>query len=218
MVNRRVRVLLADDHDLFRTGLASLLEAQPDIELVGTAPNGRVAVELAVQRRPDVILMDVKMPDLDGPAATRAILQHDPAARVVALTVVSDERDVAEALEAGACGFVSKDTPVERIITAVRAAADGVAWLSPRAAEVVLGRLRTGGPEPEALGDESHRLSPRELEVLRLIAHGMENPSIADALGISQHTVRKHVSSILGKLGLPSRVQAAVYAVRRHLD
>ena len=177
-----------------------------------------MAVELAVHLRPDVILMDVKMPDLDGPAATRAIVQNDPAARVVALTVVSDERDVAEALEAGACGFVSKDTPVERIIMAVRAAADGVAWLSPRAAEVVLGRLRREPPEAEPADDESQKLSPRELEVLRLIARGMENPSIADALGISQHTVRKHVSSILGKLGLPSRVQAAVYAVRRHLD
>jgi DNA-binding NarL/FixJ family response regulator len=218
MVNRRLRVLVADDHDLFRTGLASLLEAQPDIELIGTASGGRMAVELAVAHRPDVILMDVKMPDMDGPAATRAILSSVPDARVLALTVVSDERDVEEALEAGACGFVSKDTPVERILMAVRAAAEGAAWLSPRAAEVVLGRMRRERPEPAPPGEESHNLSPRELEVLRLIARGLENPSIADALGISQHTVRKHVSSILSKLGLPSRVQAAVYAVRRQLD
>jgi DNA-binding NarL/FixJ family response regulator len=210
-----IRVLVVDDHDLFRAGLSSLLGARPDIEVVAQASGGRMGVRLAAELRPDVILMDVQMPDLDGPAATRLILDREPSVRIVALTVVSDDDGVAAVLAAGACGFLAKDTPVEGIILAIRAAAQGAAWLSPRASEVVLGQVRRDTPvrQPEhSLIDD---LSARELDVLRLIARGLENAEIAEALGISPLTAKNHVSRILAKLGQPSRVQAAVYAVRR---
>jgi DNA-binding NarL/FixJ family response regulator len=124
---------------------------------------------------------------------------------------------VAAAVRAGACGFLAKDTPIDGVIIAVRAAAQGAAWLSPRAAEIVLGRLRRDDPEPEPGADAIEQLSARELDVLSLIARGMENAEIAEALGISPRTAKNHVSNILHKLGLPSRVQAAIYAVRRSL-
>jgi DNA-binding NarL/FixJ family response regulator len=212
-----IRVLVVDDHDLFRTGLSSLLAAQAGIEVVAQASGGHAAVRLAGELQPDVVLMDLRMPDLDGPAATRAILASRESARVLALTVVADEAAVNEALEAGSCGFLAKDTPVDGVVAAVHAAAQGAAWLSPRAAEVVLGHLRRNGGS----GDPDHtpieELSARELDVLRLIARGMENSEIADELNISRRTAKNHVSNILAKLGLPSRVQAAIYAVRRGL-
>ncbi|MGN6870650.1 MAG: response regulator [Solirubrobacteraceae bacterium] len=213
-----IRVLVVDDHDLFRAGLASLLNAQPGIEVVAQASGGRMGVRLADELRPDVVLMDVRMPDLEGPDATREILQRQPAIRIVALTVVSDDADVAAVVEAGACGFLAKDTPIDGILLAVRAAANGVAWLSPRAAEVVLGRVRRDSDGDELDFDLVEELSARELEVLRLIARGMENAEIAHELGISPRTAKNHVSNILAKLGLPSRIQAAIYAVRRGLN
>lgn len=216
--NGPIRVLVVDDHDLFRTGLASLLSMQPDIEVVAQASGGRMGIRLADELRPDVVLMDLRMPDVEGPSATREILDRNPGTRVLVLTVASDDSDVQAALEAGACGFMAKDTPVDGIAVAVRAAAQGVAWLSPRAAQVVLGRVRQRAAAPEVdLGLEEH-LSSRELDVLRLIARGMENADIAEALAISPRTAKNHVSNILAKLGLPSRVQAAIYAVRRGLD
>ena len=210
-----IHVLVVDDHDLFRTGLASLLNAQPDIEVVAQASGGRMGVRLADELQPDVVLMDVRMPDLEGPEATREILERRPSARVVALTVVSDDADVAAVVEAGACGFLAKDTPIDGVVLAVRAAANGVAWLSPRAAEVILGRVRRDGTNEEPDLDLLDELSVRELEVLRLIARGMENAEIAQELSISPRTAKNHVSNILAKLGLPSRIQAAIYAVRR---
>jgi DNA-binding NarL/FixJ family response regulator len=212
-----IRVLVVDDHDLFRAGLASLLGARADIEVVAQASGGRMAVRLAAELRPDVVLMDVQMPDLDGPAATRLILERHPSIRVVALTVVADDRGVAAVLSAGACGFLAKDTPIEGVVLAIRAAAQGAAWLSPRAAEVVLDRVqRTAADEPDrSLIDD---LSAREIDVLRLIVQGLENAEIAGALQISPRTAKNHVSRILAKLGQPGRVQAAVYAVRRGLS
>jgi DNA-binding NarL/FixJ family response regulator len=212
-----IRVLVVDDHDLFRAGLASLLTSQHDIEVVGQASGGRAGVRLAWELQPDVVLMDLRMPDLEGPEATREILERRPSTRVVALTVVSEDADVAEAMEAGACGFLAKDTPIDGVAVAVRAAAEGAAWLSPRAAEVVLGRLRERAVDHGSDLAGAEQLSARELEVLRLIARGMENADIADTLGISPRTAKNHVSSILAKLGLSSRVQAAIYAVRRGL-
>jgi DNA-binding NarL/FixJ family response regulator len=213
------RVLVVDDHDLFRTGLASLLGSHDDIVVVAQASGGRTGVRLAAELRPDVILMDLRMPDLEGYEATRLILDHDPSARVLVLTVASGDDDVAEALLAGACGFLAKDTPIDQLVVAVRAAASGSAWLSPRAADLVLGRLRRGGDTDRSLDNgPAKQLSTRELDVLRLIARGLENAEIADELSISPRTAKNHVSSILTKLGLPSRVQAAVYAVRRGLD
>ena len=215
--NASIRVLVVDDHDLFRTGLATMLGSQPDIEVVAQASGGRMGVRLAGELRPDVVLMDLRMPDLEGPEATREILELAPETAVVALTVLSEEAAVAAALEAGACGFLSKDTPIDDVAVAVRASAQGAAWLSPRAAEVVLRRLRRGELEPESEVDKATMLSPRELDVLRLIARGKENSEIADTLHISRRTAKNHVSNILAKLGVPSRVQAAIYAVRRGL-
>jgi DNA-binding NarL/FixJ family response regulator len=212
-----IRVLVVDDHDLFRAGLSSLLAMQPDIEVVAQASGGRMGVRLAEELRPDVVLMDLRMPDLEGYEATREILDRDSSARVLVLTVASDDSDVEAALEAGACGFMAKDTPVDGVAVAVRAAAQGVAWLSPRAAEVVLGRVRQRAIEPDSDDGLEAQLSSRELDVLRLIARGMENAEIAETLGISPRTAKNHVSNILAKLGLPSRVQAAIYAVRRGL-
>lgn len=213
-----IGVLVVDDHDLFRTGLSSLLSAEQDIEVLAQASTGRSGIRLAAELQPDVVLMDLRMPDISGHDATRAIIAERPSARVVVLTVSSADEDVEAAVHAGACGFLAKDTPIEEVVSAVRAAASGAAWLSSRAAEVVLGGLRRAKEAEPPSDDSIEDLSPRELEVLHLIARGMENAEIADTLSISPRTAKNHVSSILAKLGLPSRVQAAIYAVRHNLD
>jgi DNA-binding NarL/FixJ family response regulator len=212
-----IRLLIVDDHDLFRTGLAALLAARDGFEVVGQASGGRAGVRLARELRPDVVLMDLRMADLTGAEATREILHENPRARVVALTVSAEDAAVTEALEAGVCGFLTKDMPVEQVALAVGAAAQGAAWLSPGAAELALTRLRrdSSSAAEQPAGDE---LTARELEVLRLVARGLGNAEIAQTLGISAPTAKNHVSSILHKLGLSSRLQAAVYAVRRGLD
>jgi DNA-binding NarL/FixJ family response regulator len=210
-------VIVVDDHDLFRTGLVSLLAAEPDLDVIGQASGGRAAVRLAGELAPDVVLMDLRMPDLAGPEATREILARNPSIRVVALTVVADEVEVAAAMQAGASGFLAKETPVAGVAMAVRAAAQGVAWLSPGAADVLLAHVRRDGPETAADTGPESRLSARELEVLRGVARGMDNAEIAAELGISPRTAKNHVSNILGKLGAASRLQVAVYAVRRGL-
>lgn len=212
-----IRVLVVDDHDLFRTGLATYLAAQPDIEVVAQASGGRMGVRLADELRPEVVLMDLRMPDLPGPDAIRAILSRHPEMRVVVVTVASSPDAVTVALEAGARGFVAKDSQLPDVVGAVRAAVQGGAWLAPHAAEVVLGRLRRAELRDESDRATVEELSARELEVLRLVAQGMSNSQIAEALQISPRTAKNHVSSILSKLRLPSRVEAAVYAVRRGL-
>lgn len=212
-----VRVLVVDDHGLYRAGMSTLLAAEDGIEVIAQASGGRVGVRLARELRPDVVLMDLQMPDIDGVEATRLILEEQPHARILVLTVVSDEDQVSAALSAGASGFLLKDAPVDQVAMAVRAAADGSAWLSRRAAEIVLGRLRETDPARVADASLLEQLSPRELDVLKLVARGMENAQIAHELDISPRTVKNHVSSILSKLGLTSRVEAAIYAVRRRL-
>jgi DNA-binding NarL/FixJ family response regulator len=212
-----IRVLVVDDHDLFRTGLASLLAAEPDIEVAAQASGGRMAVRLADELAPDVVLMDCRMPDLSGPEATRQILARHPAMRVIALTVASDDANVLAALSAGGSGFLTKDTPMSVVLEAVRAVAQGAAWFSPRAADVVLGRLRSEATAMDSDAGAPAPLSSRELEVLRLLADGADNAAIAQTLGISPRTAKNHVSSILAKLGVPNRVQAAVYAIRHRM-
>ncbi len=213
----RIRVLVVDDHDLFRTGLVSYLSAQPDIDVVGQGSGGRMGVRLAGELKPDVVLIDKRMPDLGGIEATRAILECHPQARVVVLTVASEDADIAAAVQAGARGYLTKDTSIDGVVAAVRAAAQGAAWLSPRAAEVIFGSVHHLPDRPGSDLAGSDGLTPRELEVLRMIARGMENAAIAQALNISPRTAKNHVSNILAKLGLPSRVLAAAYAVRRGL-
>jgi DNA-binding NarL/FixJ family response regulator len=215
--NAPIRVLVVDDHDLFRSGLASVLASHADMEIVGQASGGKMGVRLARELRPDVVLMDLRMPDLDGPAATRAILEHNPDTRVLALTVASDESDVAAAVVAGACGYLLKDSPIDDVVEAVRAAARGVAWLSPRAAEALLKRIRRDWVEPRESHELEQDLSPRELEVLQLVARGLDNAEIAAELSISPRTAKNHVSNILAKLDVPNRIQAATYAVRTGL-
>jgi DNA-binding NarL/FixJ family response regulator len=205
---------VVDDHDLFRTGLASLLASQPDIEVVAQASGGRMAVRLAGELAPDVVLMDARMPDVDGFQATREIVADHPRIRVVALTVAAQEDDVMAAVAAGACGFVAKDMPFDAVLLAVRSAAQGAAWFPPHAADVLLGHVRDASRERELDPVLSERLSSRELDVLRLIAQGRDNAAIATSLDISPRTAKNHVSSILAKLGVSNRVHAAVHAVR----
>jgi two-component system, NarL family, response regulator LiaR len=213
-----IRVLVADDHDLFRIGLASALATREDIEVVAQASGGRMAVRLAAELRPDVILMDLRMPAVDGLEATRQILEADPSARVIALTMAAGDADVAAAITAGVSGYLIKDSPIDDVITAIRAAVSGTAWLSPRAARAVLDRMRRehveAGPAPESVSEE---LSPRELQVLELVARGLGNDKIASELYISPCTAKNHVSSILAKLELTNRIQAAAYAWRHSL-
>jgi DNA-binding NarL/FixJ family response regulator len=206
---------VVDDHDLFRAGLASLLSEQAGVEVVAQASGGRMGVRLAAELRPDVVLMDLRMDDLSGAEATRQIIERDPAIRVLALTVASAEAEVVAVLRAGACGFLAKDTEMDSVIVAIQAAAGGNAWLSPSAAQVVLGQIRTVTPEQPRDPRRLDALSSRERQVLMLIAAGKGNSEIADELNISPRTVKNHVSSILTKLDVPSRVQAAVYAVRQ---
>jgi DNA-binding NarL/FixJ family response regulator len=215
--NTPIRVLVVDDHDLFRAGLASVLASHEGLQVAAQASGGRMAIRLARELRPDVVLMDLRMPDLEGPAAMREILAFNPETRVLALTVAADEADVSAAIVAGACGYLLKDSPIDDVVEAVRAAARGVAWLSPKAADTLLERIRRDHADPPVVAELEADLSPRELEVLQLVARGLDNGEIAAELSISPRTAKNHVSNILAKLEVPNRIQAATYAVRAGL-
>jgi DNA-binding NarL/FixJ family response regulator len=208
-------VLVVDDNDLFRAGLLELLASAPDFEVVGQASSGQAGVCLFEQLAPDIVLMDCRMPDLSGPQATRQILSRRPDTRVLVLTITSDSDNVAASLSAGAVGFLTKETPVDLLLEAVRSVAAGATWLSPMAADYAFARVCETDAATGPIADAEERLSSRELEVLRLIVGGADNADIGRALGISAETAKHHVTSILGKLGVENRVQAAVYAVRR---
>jgi DNA-binding NarL/FixJ family response regulator len=206
------RVLIADDDDLMRAGLVELLAADPEIEIIGEAATGREAVERARQLAPDVVLMDIRMPDLDGIGATRELVSDASAARVLILTTFEQDDYVFGALRAGASGFLLKRTRPEELIAAVHTIAAGDSLLSPSVTRRVIDRMAQQ-PTPEfsdrAKFDE---LTPREREVLELIARGLSNREIAAALVVEESTVKTHVKRILMKLALRDRVQAVIFA------
>jgi DNA-binding NarL/FixJ family response regulator len=208
-----LRVLLVDDHDLFRTGLKNLLEEQ-GVQVVGEAPNGQTALRLATELVPDVVIMDLNMPGLSGVETTRHLTGIAPLARVVVLTISVDDDDVMNAVMAGACGYLLKDSSIEDLLAGIRAAASGESLISPQIAAKVLQRLRAQGKSEDAAATIRAELSDREVEVLKLIANGKDNAEIARELFISPKTVKNHISNILMKLQIENRIQAAVYAVR----
>jgi len=206
----RIRVLVADDQSMVRAGFRMLLSGEDDIEVVAEARDGLEAVDKAARFEPTVVLMDIRMPELDGLQATRRILAADPAARILVLTTFGLDEYVFEALSAGASGFVLKDDPPEQLIAAVRTVAAGDALLSPAITKRVISQFtRTARPEPPTELDE---LTSREREILRLIATGLSNAEIGAELYISDTTVKTHVTHILQKLNLRDRVQAVVMA------
>ncbi len=212
--NDEPRVLVADDHDLFRTGLVNLLTEQ-GIHVVGEAPNGETAVRLVRELAPDVVVMDLNMPGITGVEATREIAASAPRTRVVVLTISVDDSDVMDAVMAGACGYLLKDSTITELISGIRAAAAGESLISPHIATKVLQVLRAQQSSSEWAGRPLRaELSERELEVLKLIAIGKDNAEIARDLFISPKTVKNHISNILMKLQIENRIQAAVYAVR----
>jgi DNA-binding NarL/FixJ family response regulator len=210
----RIRLLLVDDHGVVRRGLRGFLELLDDIEIVGEAENGRQGVEEARRLRPDVVLMDLLMPELDGVGAIAAIKAELPEIEVVALTSFIEESRVTAALEAGASGFILKDADADDVAAAIRAAYQGEVHLDPAVAGLLARRVRE---RAAAAASTSEPLTDREREVLGLVARGLSNKAIADRLAITERTARTHVSNILGKLGLASRTQAALYAVEHGL-
>lgn len=209
-----IRVLLVDDQALFREGLNTLLSLQQDIVIVGEAGNGREALDAAVVLRPDVILMDLRMPILDGVAATRRLKELAHPARVIVLTTFDDDETIFDGLRAGAVGYLLKDVSSEKLIEAIRAAARGESFLQPSITAKVLAefnRLEDRGPV-QPMADLVEPLSDRELEILQQVAVGDSNKEIAARLFITEGTVKNHVTNILGKLGVRDRTQAALRA------
>ena len=208
-----LRVLIVDDHDLFRTGLRNLLEEQA-VQIVGEAATGADAVRIVRELAPDVVVMDLNMPGMGGVDATRHITAVAPLTRVVMLTISDEDNDVIDAILAGACGYLLKDSSIQDLMAGIRAAAMGESLISPIIAAKVLQRVRASSTQPEIESTIRAELSDREIEVLKLIANGKDNAVIAAELHISPKTVKNHISNILMKLQIDNRIQAAVYAVR----
>ncbi len=202
------RVLLVDDHAMVRAGIAALLGVTDDLEVVGQAADGRAAVAAASECQPDVVLMDLSMPDMDGVEATRRILAEHPEVQIVVLTSFSDRERVSDALAAGAIGYQLKDCEPADLLAAVRAAAAGHVPIDPRVARVLLPDISGGRPED--------LISPREIEVLQLVANGLANKQIGRRLGISERTVKAHLGRVFRQIGVADRTSAALWA-RDHL-
>lgn len=210
----RIRLVLVDDHRVVRQGLKAFLATETDIEVVGEATNGREAVEVVGNLQPDVVLMDLVMPELDGIGATAAIKERWPGVDVIAMTSFIEDEKVFGAMRAGAGGYVLKDADPDEVVKAIRSAAAGEVHLDPRVARRLMEELNPRKPK-HATPQET--LSEREIEVLKLVARGYSNQGIAEQLIISPKTAKTHVSNILSKLGLASRTQAAVYALNEGL-
>lgn len=211
-----IRVLICDDHALFRRGLLMVVEEEDDLEVVAEAANGRDAIRLAAEHAPDVVLMDLRMPHVDGIAATKAILEQQPSAAVILLTVSDEEDDLFEAMKAGAAGYLLKEISIDEVASAIRSVHRGDRLVTPSLATKLITEFagfgrggRNGTPAPQ--------LTTRELEVLRQVASGKTNREIAVALGIAENTVKNHVRNLLEKLRLHNRTEAVLYAVREKL-
>jgi DNA-binding NarL/FixJ family response regulator len=201
-----LRILLADDHPVVRAGLAGMLSAEPDLEVIGEAADGAEAVALATSLHPDLVLMDLRMPSLDGAAATARIVSEVPGTRVIVLTTYDTDADIVRAVEAGATGYLLKDTPRAELASALRAAARGETVLAPPVAARLVTRMRR--PNVDAL-------TPRETEVLRLVARGLTNAQIGQTLFIGEATVKTHLLKIFSKLGVDDRTRAVTVAMER---
>ncbi|WP_462412591.1 response regulator [Neobacillus sp. Marseille-QA0830] len=209
-----IRVLIADDHHVVRRGLVLFLRTQKDMDIVGEAANGKEAVELAMLLKPEVILMDLAMPEMDGIEATRAIIQEHPDIKIMMLTSFSDQDHVIPALEAGASGYQLKDIQPDELVLSIKKMVSGENQLHPKATSHLLTILSNKSkPQKNPLGE----LTKRELDVLKEIAKGKSNKEIAASLFITEKTVKTHVSNVLAKLELADRTQAALYAVKHHL-
>ncbi|MEI7770242.1 MAG: response regulator transcription factor [Chloroflexales bacterium] len=207
-----IRILIVDDHAVVRRGLQSMLDLEADIQVVGDAESGLSAVEKARALGPSLVLLDLKMPGMGGALACRAIKAVSPHSRVLILTGVDAEQEVMTALEHGADGYVLKDAPAEELLHAIRVIASGQAYLQPSITRRVLRRLSaSGAPQPPLLPPQ---LTPRELDVLRLMATSRSNKEMAESLTVTEETVRSHIKSILGKLRQPNRMQAVLAALR----
>ena len=204
-----IRVLVVDDHELVRMGISQYLANQPDIEVIGTAGDGAAAVREALAQAPDVVLMDLAMPGIDGVEATRSILRDRPETRVLVLTSFSDRDRILDAIDAGAVGYLLKDSEPEELLRGIHAAARGESPLSPKAAQTIISARRDR--------EEASQLSPRETEVLVLLAGGLINKQIAQRLGISEKTVKAHLVNVFQRIGVADRTQAALWAERRGL-
>jgi len=212
-MSNTIRVLVADDHAIVRKGIRALLATEPDIEVVGEAQNGQEAILEAQRLRPDVILMDLVMPQIDGVEAIRRITGQHPKARILVLTSFAADENIFPAIKAGALGYLLKDSGPEELVQAIHQVHRGESSLHPTVARKLLDEIS----RPAEKRSEAGPLTEREVEVLQLVAQGRSNQEIADLLVISEATVRTHVSNILGKLHLASRTQAALYALREGL-
>jgi NarL family two-component system response regulator LiaR len=208
-----IRVLIVDDHSMVRTGLATFIRTKADLKLLGEARDGQQALRLCEEFAPDVVLMDLVMPRMDGVAATRAIRERWPQVQIIALTSFKDKDMVQDALRAGAISYLLKDVSVDELAEAIRAAHAGRPTLAPEAAQALI-EVARAADEGSAPG---HDLTPREREVLDLMVEGLNNPQIGERLFISVTTVRSHVSSIFSKLGVSNRAEAVALAVRNNL-
>lgn len=211
-----MKVIICDDQAIVRDGLEMLLKLERDIEVVGLAQDGAEAVEKVARTRPDLVLMDLKMPGLNGVEATRRIRAQYPETRVLVLTTFDDDEWVFDAIRAGASGYLLKDTPREEVLKAIRGTVAGKTFVDPAVAGKLLDQAASGQAQPAAL--LTARLTEREVEVLRLLARGLSNAEIAGRLHLAEGTVRNHVSAIFAKLEVSDRTQAAIIAIRHGLD
>ncbi len=211
-----MKVLICDDQAVIRDGLELLLKLEKDVDVVGTAADGAEAVEMTLEKSPDLVLMDLKMPGMNGIEATRKIRAHHPNVKVLVLTTYDDDEWVVDAIRAGASGYLLKDTPREEIMRAIRGTLEGKAFVDPNVAGKLLSQVSSRQSQPKSILAE--KLTEREMDVLRLLSRGFNNMEIAETLYLSEGTVRNHVSAIFTKLDVTSRTQAAVIAIQHGID